>query len=401
MRRRLALLAAALAAAAIWPAAADTPGVTATEIKIGNTTPYSGPASAYSVLGKIEAAYFQMINDHGGIAGHKINFISLDDSYSPPKTVEAVRRLVEEDQVAFLFATLGTPTNTAIQKYLNSKKVPQLFVATAADKWANYKDYPWTISLGPSYRTEARVYAKYILSQKPNAKIAILYQNDDFGKDYMLGLKDVLGERYPQMVKEATYETSETTIDSQVVTLKDSGADTFVLAAIPKFAAQAIRKVYDIGWHPLFVTSFVSTSVGAVMEPVGKEKGIGMITAVAGKDPTDPAWNDDAGMKEWRAFMNKYLPGADQKDAGYVTGYLLSEVMAHVLRQCNGDFSRDNVMKQATSIRNLKLGLLLPGVVINTRPDDYRGITQMQLERWDGNTWVRFGNLIDAAATGS
>jgi branched-chain amino acid transport system substrate-binding protein len=399
MQNRLTLFAALLLMATAYPAAADPPGVTATEIKIGNTVPYSGPASAYGVLGKAEAAYFRMVNEQGGIAGRKITFISLDDGYNPAKAVEDVRDLVERDGVAFMFSPLGTPSNTAMQKYLNEHKIPQLFVATAADKWADYKDFPWTLSLGPSYRTEAHVYARYILAQKPNAKIAILYQNDDFGKDYASGLRDVLGDRYDKMVTEATYEISEATVDSQIVTLQASGADTFLLAATPKFAAQAIRKVYEIGWRPLFLTSFVSSSVGAVMETVGPEKGISMITAVAAKDPTDPAWKDDPGMKEWRAFMSKYLPDADQTDSGYVTAYLLSEVMVHVLRQCNGDFSRENIMRQATGITDLHLGLLLPGIAINTSPTNYRPITKMQLQRWDGTSWRRFGDLIDAVGS--
>jgi branched-chain amino acid transport system substrate-binding protein len=396
MRIQSRILGAALllAAAAIWPAAADTPGVTATEIKIGNTMPYSGPASSYGVIGRTETAYFKDLNERGGIAGHKINFISLDDSYSPPKTVEDIRQLVEQDKVAFTFSTLGTPTNTAIQKYLNANKVPHLFVATGADKWGNYQEHPWTIGWVPSYRTEAQIYAKYILANKPDAKIAILYQNDDFGKDYVLGMKDVLGDRYAKMVTEASYETSDPTIESQIVTLQSSGADTLLVAAIPKFAAQAIRKVYDIGWKPTFIMSYVSVSVGAVLEPAGKDKAVGLISAAFLKDPTDPEWKDDPGMNEWRAFMAKNMPGADLTDVYYVTAFAWSQTLEHVLRQCNGDFSRENVMKQATNIKNLPLGTLLPGIMVNTSPTNYHPITQMQLERWNGSTWVRFGDVI-------
>jgi branched-chain amino acid transport system substrate-binding protein len=389
-------LAAALVALAVAPAAAaDTPGVSASEIKIGNTMPYSGPASAYGVIGKGEAAFFAMVNQQGGVAGHKINFISLDDGYSPPKAVEQVRRLVEQDEVAFTFNTLGTPSNTAIQKYLNQKQIPQLFVATGADKWGNYKEYPWTIGWQPSYRIEAQIYAKYILKEKPGAKIAVLYQNDDFGKDYLAGLKDVLGEKSGKMmVQDASYETSDPTIDTQIVTLQASGADTLVVAATPKFAAQAIRKVYDIGWKPLFFLTNVSISVAAVMQPAGMEKGVGIITAAYGKDPTDPRWKDDPGMNQWRAFMAKYLPDADQTDASYVYAYGVSLTMLQVLKQCGTDFSRANIMKQATSLHDLELPTGLPGIKINTSPTNYHPIRQMQLEKWTGQTWQLFGDVI-------
>jgi branched-chain amino acid transport system substrate-binding protein len=390
----------ALACMAGPAAAADTPGVTATEIKIGNTMPYSGPASAYGVIGKGEAAFFKMINDQGGVAGHKINFISLDDGYSPPKTVEQVRKLVEQEGVAFLFNTLGTPTNTAIQKYLNQKKIPQLFVATGADKWGDYKDYPWTMGWQPSYRTEAQIYAKYILKNKPNAKIGILYQNDDFGKDYVAGVKDVLGDKYSKMVvKEASYEVTDPTIDSQVVTLQGAGVDTLITAATPKFAAQTIRKVYDIGWKPLHFLTNVSISVASVMEPAGKEKGVGIITSAYGKDPTDPRWKDDPGMKEWRAFMAKYLPDADTTDASYVYAYGVSLTLLQVLKQCNGDFSRENIMKQAANIKDLELPTALPGIKLNTSPTNYHPFRQMQLQKWDGKTWELFGDIIEGAGT--
>jgi len=383
--------------AAFGARAQNAPGVTKDEIKIGNTMPYSGPASAYGVIGKTETAFFKMINEQGGINGRKINFISLDDGYSPPKTVELVRQMLEQDGVAFFFQTLGTPTNTAIEKYLNARKVPQLFVATGADKWGDYKDFPWTIGYQPSYRVEARIYAHYILRTKPDAKIAILYQNDDFGKDYVAGLKDVLGDKYAKTVTEASYETSDATIDSQIVSLQASGADTLVIAATPKFAAQAIRKVYDIGWKPLELMTNVSISVGAVMTPAGKEKGVGIITAAYGKDPTDPEWKNDAGTNQWREFMAKYMPDGDLTDANTVYGYNLSLLMVHVLKQCGNDLSRENVMKQATNIKELELPGLLPGIRVNTSPTNYHPITQMQLEKWNGTTWVLFGDVINGS----
>jgi branched-chain amino acid transport system substrate-binding protein len=393
--RSILLPAIAVLALAGSAFAADTPGVTATEIKIGNTMPYSGPASAYGVIGKGETAFWKMVNDQGGVDGHKIDFISVDDGYNPAKAVEQARKLVEEEGVAFLFNPLGTPSNTAIEKYMNAKKVPQLFVATGADKWGDYQHFPWTMGWQPSYRTEAQIYAKYILKEKPNAKIAILYQNDDFGKDYIAGLKDVLGDKYAKMVvKEASYEVTDPTVDSQIVTLQASGADTLVTAATPKFAAQAIRKVYDIGWKPLHLLTNVSLSVASVMVPAGPEKGVGVITSNYGKDATDPAWANDPGMNEWRAFMQKYLPDADMKDNNYVYAYGVSMTMLQVLKQCNGDFSRANIMKQAANLRDFEVPTSLPGVKINTGPTNYHPIRQMQLQRWDGKTWVRFGPII-------
>jgi branched-chain amino acid transport system substrate-binding protein len=397
LARILATTALLTALAAVDARAADTPGVTKDEIKIGNTMPYSGPASAYGVIGKTESAFFNMINEQAGINGHKINFISLDDGYSPPKTVELARQLLEQDGVAFFFNTLGTPPNTAIQKYLNAHKVPQLFVATGADKWGNYKEYPWTIGFQPSYRVEARIYAHSIMKEKPNAKIAILYQNDDFGKDYLAGMKDILGDKFASMVTTASYETTDATIDSQIVSLQSSGADTLLVAATPKFAAQAVRKVYDIGWKPLEFMTNVSISVAAVMVPAGKEKGVGIITAAYGKDPTDPEWKDDPGLNQWRAFMTKYMPGADMSDANYVYGYGLGLLMVQVLKQCGDDLSRENVMKQATNLKELELPTLLPGIRVNTGPTNYHPITQMRLQKWDGNTWVLFGDTINGS----
>jgi ABC-type branched-subunit amino acid transport system substrate-binding protein len=400
MPRRIAYVAAAIVAACVagGPVVADTPGVTATEIKIGHTNPYSGPASAYGVLGKLEQAYFnKMVNEQGGVAGHKIDFISYDDGYSPPRTVEQIRKLVEQDKVAFTFNTLGTPTNSAIQRYMNQRKVPQLFVATGADKWGNYKEFPWTIGWQPSYRTEAQIYTKYMLQQKPDLKLAILYQNDDFGKDYPAGVKDVLGDKFDKMVTTATYEVTDPTIDSQITGLQASGADVLLVVATPKFAAQAIRKVHDLNWKPMFFMTNVAISVGAVINPAGPENAIGMISAGYLKDSTDPEWKDDAGMKEWRAFMDKYMPGADQTDAGYVAAYAVSDTMLKVLKQCNGDFSRENVMKQATNLHDVSNPLLLPRIKINTSPTNYHPIRAMQLMKWDGKTWVRFGEIIEGA----
>ena len=401
MKRRgmMATGAAALLLPAGAAGAADTPGVTATEIKIGNTSPYSGPASTYGTLGKLEAAFFGMVNEQGGIAGRKIVYITLDDTYSPPKTMEQARRLVEEDQVAFLFATLGTPTNSAIVRYMNQKKVPHLFLATGADKWGDYKTSPYTIGWQPSYRTEAQIYAKYILKEKPDAKIALLYQNDDFGKDYMLGMKDVLGDRFDKLVTVATYEATDATIESQLTTLKSSGANVLVLAALPKHSAQAIRKVRDIAWKPLFLTSNVSISVGSVMVPAGPENGIGIVSAAFVKDPSDPRWAADPGMAEWRAFMTKYMPGADQTDNNNVVAYGLCKTILHVLKQCGQDFSRENIMKQANSVTNLELPVLLPGIKLNTSPTNHHPIRAMQLVRWNGKSWELFGNVIEGSAS--
>ena len=378
----------------------DEPGVTATEIKIGNTMPYSGPASAYGVEGKAEAAFFKMVNDQGGVAGHKINFISYDDAYSPPRTVEQVRRLIEEDQVAFLFNTLGTPSNTAIERYTNMKKVPVLLVATGANKWGDYNHFPWTIGYQPSYRTEAQIYTKYMLAQKPNAKLAILYQNDDFGKDYLAGVKDILGGKYDTIVvKDASYETTDATVDSQLTSLQASGADHLLVAATPKFAAQAIRKVHDLNWHPTFFMTNVSISVGSVMTPAGADSGIGIITTAYMKDPTDPAFKDDPGMNEWRAFMAKYMPDADMTDGNLSYAYGVSMVMLDILKQCDGDFSRANVMKQAVTLHDPYDPVLLPGIMVETSPTNYHPIRAMQLEKWTGKTWDRFGDIIEGAGS--
>ena len=389
------------AAATLLPAvranAAETPGVTATEIRIGNTNPHSGPASAYGVIANAETAYFKMLNEQGGINGRRIDFISLDDGYSPPRTVEQTRRLVEQEGVAFLFNGLGTPTQTAVRGYLNAHKIPQLFVATGAEKWADPEHFPWTIGWQPSYQTEAIIYAKYILGEKPDAKIAVLYQNDDFGKDYLIGLRKGLGDKYGSMVvKEASYETTDPTIDSQAVSLQSSGANVLVTGATPKWAAQMIKKIAELNWHPLHFMTNVSISVGAVLKPAGLENARGIVTATYGKDPTDKRWDNDAGMKEWRAFMAKYMPGADVTDINYVYGYGASLTLVQVLKQCGDDLSRANVMKQATSLKDLEIPTLLPGIQVNTSPTNFHPIRSMQLERWTGTTWELFGEVISA-----
>jgi branched-chain amino acid transport system substrate-binding protein len=339
-----------------------------------------------------------MINDQGGVAGYKINFISLDDGYLPPRTLENARRLVEEEKVDFLFNTLGTPTNSAIHRYVNQKKVPHLFLATGADKWGDYKHFPWTIGLQPSYRTEAQIYAKYALQQKPNAKIACLYQNDDFGKDYLAGMRDVLGKDWDKhVVKIASYEVTDPNVDSQLITLQGTGADVLISATAPKQAAQCIRKVHELGWKPMFFMTNVSISVGSVIKPAGEENAVGIITSSYLKDPTDSRWKDDAGMKQWRAFMDKYMPGADQTDGGYIAAYGVSDTMLKVLNNCKGDFSRENVMKQVTSLKNVDNPMLLPGIKINTSPTNYHPITAMQLSKWNGKTWELFGEVIQGS----
>ena len=389
-------LASAVAGRFSGARAANAPGVTATEIKIGNTMPYSGPASSYSVIGRTEAAFFKMVNDQGGVAGRKINFISLDDGYSPPKTVEDVRQLVEQDEVAFCFQNLGTPCNSAIATYLNQKKIPHLFIGSGASKWSDYKKYPWSMGWQPNYRTEAQIYMKHMLQTVKNPKLGILYQNDDFGKDYPTGVRDALGKDWDKIVvKNVSYETTDATIDSQISELQSSGANVLLVAAIPKFAAQSIRKVSDLTWKPTFYMTNVAISVGTVMQPAGPEKSIGMLSTQYLKDPTDAAWKDDAGMKVWREFMAKYNPSGDVTDAATVFAYGISLTMLQVLKQCNGDFSRANVMKQAESLHDLENPTLLPGIKINTSPTDHRPIRTMQLVRWDGKTWVRFGGLIE------
>jgi branched-chain amino acid transport system substrate-binding protein len=404
MKRRTLLAGLGLAGAgglampAIRPASAATlVGVTATEIKIGHIVPYSGNASSYGVGGRSHTAFFKRVNDMGGVAGRKINFISLDDGYNPAKTVEQARRLVEQERVAFLFNPLGTPTNTAIHRYMNQRKVPHLFLATSADKWGDYKNFPWTIGYAPSYRTEAQIYGKYMKEQRPNAKAALIYQNDDFGKDYLHGLQDVYGRDFEKtFVKVVTYEASDATVDSQVVTMKDSGADVLVTGAIPKFSAQVIRKAFDIGWKPLHIMSNVSASIASTITPAGPEKAEGVITSLYLKDPTDPEFKDSADMKEWREFMAKYLPEGDTTDANYIYAYSVATLMHIVLKQCGDDFSRENIMKQASNIKTTPLPLLLPGMTAATTPTDFRPLKQLQLARWKKDTWERFGGIIGA-----
>ena len=387
--------AAALAAGSRPALAANAPGVTDTEIKIGQTMPYSGPASAYGVIGRTEAAYFKMINEQGGINGRMINLISLDDGYSPPKTVEQIRRLVEQEQVAFLFNTLGTPPNLAIRQYLNDNKVPQLFVATGAATFSDPQHFPWTIGWQPNYQTEAKIFAKHILKTKPDGKIGVLYQNDAFGKDYLIGLKDGLGADHAGMViKEASYETSEPTVDSQVVTLQGSGADIFLIAATPKFAAQAIRKSFDIGWTAARYMTDVSQSVASVMKPAGLEKSKGVITAIYGKDPTDARWKDDPGFKEYAAFIAKYMSPNDLIDANAVYGFGTGATMVQVLKQCGNDLSRENIMRQAANIKDLDLPMTLPGIKINTSPDNFSPIRQEALASFNGESWEQFGEVL-------
>src|SRR5437868_11549265 len=376
-------------------------GATDTEIKIGNIMPYSGPASAYGVIGKTEAAYFKKINADGGLNGRKINFISYDDGYSPPKTVEQARKLVVSDEVLFIFNSLGTPPNSAIHKYMNSKKVPQLFVATGATKWNDPKEFPWTMGWQPNYQSESRIYAKYILKEKPDAKIAVLYQNDDYGKDYLKGLKDGLGAKAASMiVAEESFEVTQPTIDSNIVKLKSLGADVFFNVTTPKFAAQSIKKMAEIEWKPLHLLNNVSASIGSVMKPAGMENAQGIISSAYLKDPTDPQWKDDAGMKAWNEFLDKYFPEANRTDASVIYGYTVAQTLVHVLKQCGDDLTRENVMRQAANIRGLELGGLLPGVKVDTSPTDFAPLSQLQLMRFKGETWERFGDVISADVGG-
>jgi ABC-type branched-subunit amino acid transport system substrate-binding protein len=373
------------------------PGVTDKEIKIGNTGPYSGPASSYSAVPKAQVAYWKMINDQGGINGRTINFLSYDDAYTPPKTVEMVRKLVEQDEVLLVASPLGTPTNSAIWQYMNQKKVPQLFVATGATKWDDPKGHPWTIGWQPNYQSEGRIYATYILKEKPSAKIGVLYQNDDFGKDYLRGVKDGLGDKATMIIVEATYETTDPTVDSQIVDMKAKGIDVFVNTAIPKFAAQAIRKAAEIGWTPLHILSSIGSSVGATLKPAGFENAKDIVSDFYLKDPSDPKWVDDAGFKTWLAFMDKYLPEADKSDGGYVAGSSLAAMTAQVLKQCGDELTRENVMKQAANLHDFTVPMLLPGITANTSPTDFAPVKQVQMAKFDGQRWNLFGELLKGA----
>ncbi len=396
----LAVAGFALASGLALAAGQYGPGASDTEIKIGNTDAYSGPASAYGTIAKAETAFFNTVNEQGGVNGRKINFISRDDAYSPPKTVELVRKMVEEDQVLLTFQILGTPPNTAVQGYLNDNKVPQLFVATGADKWNDPKTHPWTMGWQPSYRIEARIYARYILKSLPNAKIAVLYQNDDFGKDYLTGLRQGLGDKADKMIVDTkTYETTDPTVDSQVVALQGSGADVLLTAATPKFAAQAIRKVYDIGWKPTHFLTNVSVSVGSVMKPAGPEKGVGIISAGYLKDPTDPQWQSTPEYKEWLEWMKKYYSSGSLTDINNVYAYSAAQTLVPVLKASGDNLTRENIMKQAASIHDLHLPMLLPGITVSTSADDFAPIKQMQLMKFDGNTWQLFGEVISGSGS--
>jgi branched-chain amino acid transport system substrate-binding protein len=403
---RLGAAAAALAllAATSQPSFAQKkydPGASDTEIKIGNIMPYSGPASAYGVIGKTEEAYFKKINAEGGINGRKINFISYDDAYSPPKTVEQARKLVESDEVLLVFNPLGTPPNSAIQKYLNTKKVPQLLVATGATKWNDPKNFPWTMGWQPNYQSESQIYAKYILKNKPNAKIAVLYQNDDYGKDYVKGLKDGLGAKAASMiVVEESYEVSQPTIDSSIVKFKAADADVFFNVTTPKFAAQAIKKMAEVGWKPMHFLNNVSASVGTVMKPAGFENSQGIISSNYMKDPTDAQWKNDPGMKAWNEFLDKYYPEANRADGGVVYGYNVAQALVQILKQCGDNLTRENVMKQAASLKDFVPGGVLPGVKANTSPTDFAPISQLQLMRFKGETWELFGEILSGDVGG-
>jgi branched-chain amino acid transport system substrate-binding protein len=402
-RMLLASIAAGLVAVA-GPALAqkkyDT-GASDTEIKVGNTNPYSGPASAYGTIGKTIGAYFNKVNAEGGINGRKINYISYDDGYSPPKAVEQVRKLVESDEVLLVFQPLGTPSNTAIQKYMNAKKVPQLFVATGATKWNDPKNNPWTMGWQPNYQSEGRIYAQYVMQHHPQGKIAILYQNDDYGKDYVKGLKDGLGDKAKTMiVSELPYEPADPTVDSQIINLKASGADIFFNATTPKFAAQAIKKMAEIGWKPVHLLNNVSVSVGSVMKPAGFAASQGILSTGYLKDPTDPTWKDDAALKEWAAFMDKYYPDGDKTSSFTVYGYAVAKTLEQTLKQCGDNLTRENVMKQAASIKDLELDGLLPGIKVNTSATDFAPISSVQLIRFKGDTWERFGEILSGDAGG-
>jgi branched-chain amino acid transport system substrate-binding protein len=395
-RRLLMATAAAGLVAVATPALAqkkyDT-GASDTEIKIGNINPYSGPASAYGLIGRTIAAYFKKVNEEGGINGRKVNFISYDDGYSPPKAVEQARKLVESDEVLLVFQSLGTPSNTAIHKYMNAKKVPQLFVATGATKWGDPKGFPWTMGWQPNYQSEGRIYAQYLLKNHPQGKIAILYQNDDYGKDYVKGLKDGLAGKI-KIVAEAPYEPADPTVDSQIISLKASGADVFFNVTTPKFAAQAIKKMHEIGWKPVHLLNNVSNSVGSVLKPAGLEASKGVLSTGYIKDATDPTWKDDAGMKQWAAFMDKHFPEGDKTSSFTVYGYTVAQTLERVLKQCGDNLTRENVMKQAASLKGLELPMLLPGITINTSATDFYPIEQMQMQRFTGERWELFGPIL-------
>jgi branched-chain amino acid transport system substrate-binding protein len=397
-----AAVAIALSASTAYAQKKYDTGATDTEIKVGQTVPFSGPASAYATIGKTQAAYINMINEQGGVNGRKINLIQYDDAYSPPKAVEQVRKLVESDEVLLTFQIIGTPSNAAVQKYLNQKKVPQLFAATGASKFTDPKNFPWTLGFNPNYFVEGRIYGQYILKQYPNAKVGVLYQNDDLGKDYLNGIKAGLGDKAATMVvAEASYEVSDPTIDSQILKLKSAGADLFFSASTPKFAAQAIKKNFELGWKPVHILDINATSVGAVMQPAGLEASKGVISVNYGKDPSDPTWKDDAGMKKYFDFMAKYYPEGDKNSSFNTYGYSTTQLLIHVLKQCGDDLTRENVLKQATNLKNVQLDLALPGILGNTTPNDYRVNKQLQMMKFNGERWELFGPIIeDVGAAG-
>jgi ABC-type branched-subunit amino acid transport system substrate-binding protein len=404
--RRLAALSTAIiliavaASSALAQAKYDT-GVTDTEIKIGNIAPYSGPASAWGMVGKTQAAYFRKINAEGGVNGRKIMFISYDDGYSPPKAVEQARKLVESDEVLLIFNSLGTPSNTAIQKYMNAKKVPQLFVASGATKWNDPQNFPWTMGWQPNYQNEARIYAKYILNEKPNARIAVLYQNDDYGKDYLKGLKDGLGAKAASMiVAEDAYEVAEPTIDSHIVKMKSLNADVFVDITGPKFAAQAIRKAGEIGWKPLHFLNNVSTSIGAVIRPAGIENAQDIISVSYLMDALDPQWNDDPGMKAFDEFLTKDFPEGNRADSLVINGFNSAQTLVQVIKQCGDNLTRENVMKQAANLKDFRTSNLLPAITINTSSIDFAPIKQVQLRRFKGDRWELFGPTLSSEIGG-
>ena len=391
-------LAVALSASSAYAQKKYDTGATDTEIKIGQTNPFSGPASSYATIGKTQAAYIKMINDQGGVNGRKINLIQYDDAYSPPKAVEQVRKLVESDEVLLTFQLLGTPSNAAVQKYLNTKKVPQLFAATGASKFTDPKNFPWTMGFNPNYFVEGRIYGQYILKEYPNAKVGILYQNDDLGKDYLNGIKAGLGDKAAKMVvAEASYEVSDPTINSQILKIKDAGADLFFSATTPKQAAQAIKKIAELNWKPVHILDINATSVGAVMKPAGLEASKGVISVNYGKDPLDPTWKDDAGMKKYFEFMAKYYPDGDKDSSFNSYGYMTTQLLIHVLKACGDDLTRENVLKQATNLKNVQLDLLLPGISVNTTPTDYRVNKQLQMMKFNGERWEMFGPILEDA----
>ncbi|MSQ89591.1 MAG: branched-chain amino acid ABC transporter substrate-binding protein [Betaproteobacteria bacterium] len=390
-----ALLAAALASPAALAQKKYDPGASDKEILIGNINPYSGPASAYGTIGRSIAAYFKKVNEEGGVNGRQINMISYDDGYSPPKTVEMARKLVEQDKVLLIFQPLGTPPNSAIHKYMNAKKVPQLFVATGATKWNDPKKFPWTMGWQPNYQTEANIYAQHILQTKPNAKIAVLYQNDDYGKDYLKGLLDGLGDKAKTMVvKQVSYEVTDPTVDSQMAQLQASGADTFFNITTPKFGAQAIRKAWDSGWKPVHYLNNVSASIGTTLKPAGLDKSVGLITTQYLKDQNDKAWANDPAVVEWTAFMKKYYPDGNLIATENFYGWCVAQTMVQVIKQAGNDLTRANVMKQAASLKNFAPSCMLPGIKINTSATDFAPIESVQLVRFDGKDWVRFGDII-------